>query len=139
MFWSWLLFAGSMMPGGRLGRRETELVILRVATLSGSEYELTQHRSTRPPRWPHRRRGRPGRLPARTHAGWSDGDRLLLRVADELHATEDLADATWTEPCARRTTSGCCLELVMLVGHYRMLATALTTLRVAPDRARGAR
>ncbi len=44
LFWGWLLFAGALMPGGRLTRRETELVILRVATLSGSDYELAQHR-----------------------------------------------------------------------------------------------
>ena len=40
LFWGWLLFAGSLMPGGRLPRRETELVILRVATLAGNDYEL---------------------------------------------------------------------------------------------------
>jgi len=137
MFWSWLLFAGSMMPGGRLGRRETELVILRVATLAGSEYELTQHRRL------GRRAGLTSDEVDRVAEGpgapgWSDADRLLLRVADELHATEDLTDATWTELRATHDER-VCLELVMLVGHYRMLATALTTLRVAPDRARGRR
>ena len=44
LFWGWLHFAGRMMPGGKLPRRETELVILRVATLARSDYELTQHR-----------------------------------------------------------------------------------------------
>ena len=85
LFWGWLLFAGSLMPGGRLPRRETELVILRVATLSGNEYELTQHR----------RLGRRAGLSAdevdRVADGpeaneWGPRDRLLLRVTDELHA-----------------------------------------------------
>ena len=44
LFWGWLHFAGRLMPGGRLSRRESELVILRVASRRGSSYELTQHR-----------------------------------------------------------------------------------------------
>ncbi len=135
LFWSWLLFAGSMMPGGRLSRRSTELVIIRVATLAASDYELTQHRVL----------GRKAGLSATEveriaegpeAAGWSADDGLLLRVTDELFATEDLADDTWSQLRARYSEPEC-LELVMLIGHYRMLATALTTLRVAPDRPRG--
>jgi AhpD family alkylhydroperoxidase len=134
LFWGWLFFAGALMPGGRLPRRETELVILRVATLSGSDYELTQHR----------RLGRRAGLSAAEidrvaegpdAAGWSARERLLLRVADELHAHQDLSDATWEELRGRLDEREC-IELVMLVGHYQMLATTLTTLRVQPDRAR---
>ena len=32
------------MPGGRLPRIDTELVILRVAAVRGSDYELNHHR-----------------------------------------------------------------------------------------------
>lgn len=134
LFWGWLLFAGSLMPGGRLPRRETELVILRVGTLTGNEYELTQHR----------RLGRRAGLSrdevdrvaeGPDAAGWSDRERLLLRATDELHATQDLSDATWAELRAS-LDERVCIELVMLVGHYTMLATTLTTLRVEPDRPR---
>ena len=134
LFWGWLLFAGALMPGGRLLRRETELVILRVATLSGSDYELTQHR----------RLGRRAGLSAAEidrvaggpdAEGWAPRERLLLRVTDELHAHQDLSDATWAELRGRLDEREC-IELVMLVGHYTMLATTLTTLRVQPDRAR---
>jgi alkylhydroperoxidase family enzyme len=134
LFWGWLLFAGALMPGGRLPRRETELVILRVATRSGSAYELAQHR----------RLGRRAGLTAAEvdavelgpgHPAWGPRDRLLLRVADALHADRDLSDELWTQLRAEldeRET----IELVMLVGHYTMLATTLTTLRVEPDRGR---
>ena len=134
LFWGWLLFAGSLMPGGRLPRRETELVILRVATLAGNDYELTQHR----------RLGRRAGLSAEEvdrvaagpdAAGWGPRERLLLRVADELHARHDLADATWADLRAELDERES-IELVMLVGHYTMLATTLTTLRVQPDRPR---
>jgi AhpD family alkylhydroperoxidase len=134
LFWGWLLFAGSLMPGGRLPRRETELVILRVGSLTGNEYELTQHR---------RLGRRAGLTPAEIDRvaegadadGWSPRERLLLRVTDELHADQDLSDATWAELRAALEEREC-IELLMLVGHYTMLATTLTTLRVQPDRPR---
>ncbi len=134
LFWGWLLFAGALMPGGRLPRRQTELVILRVATLAGNEYELTQHR----------RLGRRAGLSAEEvdrvatgpdAEGWGARERLLLRVTDELHRDRDLSDATWSdlrEELDERES----IELLMLVGHYTMLATTLTTLRVRPDRPR---
>lgn len=131
LFRGWLHFAGRLMPGGRLPRRETELVILRVATLAANEYELTQHRRL------GRRAGLSSEEIERVAAGpsapgWSDRDRLLLTATDELHATRDLADETWARVHAElgdRTS----IELLLLVGHYEMLATALTTLRVRPD------
>jgi alkylhydroperoxidase family enzyme len=134
LFWGWLLFAGALMPGGRLPRRETELVILRVGTLTGNEYELTQHR----------RLGRRAGLTAAEvdrvadgadAEGWSPREGLLLRVTDELHSDRDLSDRTWAELTAELDEREC-IELLMLVGHYTMLATTLTTLRVRPDRAR---
>jgi alkylhydroperoxidase family enzyme len=134
LFWGWLLFAGSLMPGGRLPRRETELVILRVATLAANDYELTQHRRL------GRRAGLSAEEVDRVATGpetaeWGGRDRLLLRVTDELHAQQDLSDATWAE-LRTELDERECIELVMLVGHYTMLATTLTTLRVQPDRAR---
>lgn len=131
LFWGWLLFAGALMPGGRLPRRETELVILRVATLERSDYELAQHRRL------GRRAGlstsQVDRVAAGPEAdGWSDRERLLLSVTDALHARGDLDDVEWQSLRAQldeRET----IELVLLVGHYTMLATALRTLRVQPD------
>jgi AhpD family alkylhydroperoxidase len=134
LFWGWLLFAGALMPGGKLPRRETELVILRVATLSGNDYELTQHR----------RLGRRAGLSAAEidrvadgpdADGWGSRERLLLKVTDELHAQRDLSDDTWAE-LRTELDERESIELLMLVGHYTMLATTLTTLRVRPDRPR---
>jgi AhpD family alkylhydroperoxidase len=134
LFWGWLHFAGRLMPGGRLPRRETELVILRVATLAGCAYELAHHTQL------GRRAGiGPAELervavgPAAD--GWSARERLLLATTDELHQDRDLSDETWR---ALRATydERTCLEILLLVGHYEMLATTLNTLRVRPDRRR---
>jgi alkylhydroperoxidase family enzyme len=133
LFWGWLHFAGTLMPGGRLPRREAELVILRVATRCGSEYELTQHRRL------GRRAGLSAEEVERVQqpelSGWSGPDDLLLRAVDELHETRDLGDEVWADLRASYDEATL-VELVMLVGHYEMLATTLGTLRVQPDRPR---
>ena len=119
--------------GGRLPRRETELLILRVATLCGSEYELTQHRRL------GRRAGLSADEVERVQApglqGFGAREMLLLRAVDELHETRDLSDALWGE-LSGMLDEPTLVELVMLVGHYEMLATTLGTLRVTPDRPR---
>lgn len=131
LFWGWLHFAGRLMPGGRLPRRETELVILRVASLRGCDYEFEHHV----------RLGRRAGVTAAdvdrvragsTAKGWREHEELLLRATEELLATDDLSDPTWMELRAaydERTL----IELLLLVGHYDMLATTLMTLRVQPD------
>lgn len=131
LFWGWLHFAGRLMPGGRLPRRDTELVILRVAVLAGSDYEFGQHARLA------RRAGLSAADVERVRRGpdgpgWSDRQALLLRVTDELHHTRDLSDDTWATLRAE-LDERLCIELLMLVGHYEMLATTLTALRVQPD------
>ena len=140
LFRGWLHFAGRLMPGGAFPRRETELVILRVAHLRGSAYELDQHRRLA------RRAGLSEAEVARVLDGpatgsWSPRERALLSAVDELHERQDLTDATWDELTAHLSERER-IELVLLVGHYEMLATAITALRVPADqprRRRGAR
>jgi AhpD family alkylhydroperoxidase len=131
LFRGWLRFAGRLMPGGRLPRRDTELVILRVAHLRSCAYEFEHHVRL------GRRAGVTAPDVARVQAGpeaagWSAREAALLRAVDALHRDGDLDDTTWAglrehldEPSA--------IEFLLLVGHYEMLATFLLTLRVAPD------
>lgn len=134
LFWGWLHFAGKLMPGGRLARRETELVILRVAAQAGSTYEWTQHEAM------GRRVGlslaEVEAIAGRADHDWSERDAMLLDTTDELLRDADLSDEAWSrvrDHLDERTA----IELLMLVGHYRMLATTLEVLRVQPDRPRG--
>jgi AhpD family alkylhydroperoxidase len=134
LFWGWLHFAGRLMHFGTLPRRESELVILRVAHVRECAYEAEHHRRL------GRRAGLTGEELDRLRVGpdapgWSARDRLLLRAADELVETRDLGEAIWAEIRSELSQREA-LELVLLVGHYDMLATTLLTLRVAPDRRR---
>ena len=132
LFRRWLLFASALMPGGRLPRRDTELVILRVAALRGSAYELRQHT----------RIARSAGLTAdeieRVHdtgAGWDGRDGVLIAATDGLVRDRDLDDARWTALRAELSEVEC-LEFCLLVTHYDLLATVLGTLRVPPDEPR---
>lgn len=137
LFHGWLHFAGRLMPGGTLARRESELVILRVAHLTDCRYEAEHHR---------RLAARAGLTPSEVDrvadgpdaAGWSDRERMLLQATDELHHGRDLTDDTWAL-VRRHLDEAAAIELVLLVAHYEMLATAIGTLRIAVDEDRSAR
>jgi AhpD family alkylhydroperoxidase len=134
LFRGWLRFAGRLMPGGVLPRRDTELVILRVAHLRDCAYEFDHHVRL------GRRAGVGAADVERVRVGpeadgWSSRERLLLTATDELHADGDVSDPTW-EALRGLLGERELIELVFLVGHYEMLATALHTLRVEPDRGR---
>lgn len=134
LFRGWLRFAGRLMPGGRLPRRETELVILRVAHLRGCAYEFEHHVRL------GRRAGVRADDVARVQAGpdvpgWTPREAVLLRAVDALHRDQDLDDAMWAA-LREHLDEARAVEFLLLVGHYEMLATFLLTLRVQPDRHR---
>lgn len=131
LFRRWLLFAGALMPGGKLPRRDSELVILRVAHNTGSEYEWAQHE----------RLGRAAGLSEEEIArvregagapGWSERQALLLAAVDELHREDRIGAETW-DGLARHLDEVQLIELCMLAGHYKMLAGALNSTAVAVD------
>jgi AhpD family alkylhydroperoxidase len=134
LFRGWLRFAARLMPRGTLSRRETELVILRVAHLRECDYEWRQH---------SRLARRSGVTPDELErvaagpdgGGWSGREHAMLAAVDGLHYHRDLDDRTWTR-LRRRLTEPECIELCMLAAHYDMLATVITSLRIQPDRPR---
>jgi AhpD family alkylhydroperoxidase len=133
LFRGWLRFAGRLMPGGVLPRRETELVILRVAHLASCRYEFDHHV----------RLGRRAGLDKADFErvvqgpgapGWSAREQVMLSAVDEMHADRDLDDRSW-ESLREHLGEREAIEFCMLVGHYEMLATTIATLRIQPDRA----
>ncbi|MFL5846133.1 MAG: carboxymuconolactone decarboxylase family protein [Solirubrobacteraceae bacterium] len=131
LFRGWLRFAGRLMPRGSLPRRETELIILRVARGRDCAYEFEHHVRL------GRRAGLTDADIVRVTAGpdaegWSPRERVLLLATDELLASEDLTDATW-EALREHLDERRVIEFLFLVGHYRMLASFITTVRIEPD------
>jgi AhpD family alkylhydroperoxidase len=131
LFRGWLHFAATLMPGGTLPRRETELVILRIAHLRDCAYEFDHH--TRLGRRAGLSSADIGRiLDGPDAADWTPRERVLLRAVDMLHADRDLTDDVWTALRWHLDEAGA-IQFLMLVGHYDMLATVINTLRIEPD------
>ncbi|UYM05381.1 carboxymuconolactone decarboxylase family protein [Solicola gregarius] len=132
LFRGWMWYSSKLMPFGRLSRRETELLILRIAHLRESEYEFTHH--VRIGRRAGVRADDVERVKAGPDAdGWSERERVLVRAIDELDADRDISDATWAAMCTQLSEQEC-IEVVMLSGQYESLATAIATLRIQTDR-----
>jgi alkylhydroperoxidase family enzyme len=135
LFRPWLRFASRLMPGGKLPRRDAELVILRVATLCASDYEWAHHERIA------KRFGLTGadidRVREGVYAdGWDARQLAILTAVDELHSSRTLGDSSWQALRDAGLNETELIELPMLVGHYEMLAMTLNALRVEPDRFR---
>ena len=131
LFPGWLHFAGSLMPGGRLPRRDTELVVLRVAHLCECEYERVQH--ARIARWAGLTDDDQARIEAGPDApGWEGRDRAILTAVDSLLTDRDMDDTTW-DMLRKHLGDRECIELCLLAGHYAMLAATIKSLRIQTE------
>jgi 4-carboxymuconolactone decarboxylase len=120
-----LLFSSTLSP------RLRELAVLRVAHLTGCEYEWRHHV----------RMGRETGLTDEVIDGIQRGeasdelDRTVLRAVDELQDKATVSDATWaalSEHLDERQR----MDLVFTIGCYGALAMAINTFGVTPDEER---
>ncbi|GGV05250.1 hypothetical protein GCM10010182_24920 [Actinomadura cremea] len=128
LFQSWIGLGSALLMSGLLSGRDRELAILRTAHHRSCEYEWTHHRELA------LGAGLTGDEIDALRRGldehpWGDDDRMVLTTADELHERGTVTDATWTE-LSTRFGERELIELVMLIGHYHMVAFTLNALRV---------
>jgi alkylhydroperoxidase family enzyme len=134
LFRAWLRYSAQLMPFGKLPRRDTELVILRVAWRCRSAYEWHQHvpLALRVGLTAEEVAG-VAEAPA---DGFSERQRTLLAVSDELLTDRALSDETWS---AVQATLGNreAIELCLLIGNYQGLASTLGGLGIQIEPANG--
>jgi len=123
-------FGGFLLFKGLLPAREREIVILRVGWRSGSVYEFGQHTVIG---------GAAGltedevrRLADEQLEGWSDDDRNLVELADQLCSTNNVDDALW-ERLSRRWDEQQLMELLVVAGFYRLVSGFLNATGVEPE------
>jgi alkylhydroperoxidase family enzyme len=133
LFRAWLRYSAHLMPFGSLPRRDTELVVLRVAWQCRSPYQWQQH-------VPFALRAG---LTAREVTGVTEGppwdafterQRALLATSDEVLALRSISDATWSAVRAGLSDREA-IELCLLVGHYQGLATTIGALGIQVESA----
>ncbi|WP_106400594.1 carboxymuconolactone decarboxylase family protein [Actinocorallia populi] len=130
---AWLGYNGVLLDGPALDPRLRELLILRVAWRTRSQYEWIQH-------------ARIGRSVGLSNAhlealaedgqsvAWTPLERLLLDAADQLLTAHRIDDATW-DGLAARLDARQLLEAVFVVGSYLCLAMVFGSagLELDPD------
>ena len=115
-------FAGGLLDKGHLTVRQREIVIDRTTARCHSEYEWGVHVALFGRRVglaePHLRSLVYG---AADDACWSDDDRLLIRLCDELHDHCTVSDRLW-ETLRQQFSEEALLELLLLAGFYRTVS-----------------
>ena len=130
-----MVLATGLLMKGALSPRIREVVILRTAWRSNSVYEWGQH-------------VRIGLASGLTQeeidtlarddleGAWEKEAVVAVAVTDELCAGNDLTDATWQEALDQWGEQDL-MELIFLIGNYRMLAGFLNAARVELDEGLG--
>jgi len=116
------MMAGGLLDRGSISLRSRELMILRTCGRCGAEYEWGVHVAI----YGGKAEWTPAQLRSTVHGGadeacWSAEDRLVLRLADQLHETNHVDDDLWTEASAQFTAEQL-VELIMLAGLYHAVS-----------------
>jgi len=108
--------------------RERELMILRTTALNGAFYEWGVHATAFG--------AAVGLSDADARAiaagdveSFGEADRLVLRLADQLHASATVDDALWNELQATHTLPQV-IELIATAGWYRLLSYVINAARL---------
>lgn len=116
------MMAGGLLDRGSISLRSRELMILRTCARCGAEYEWGVHVAI----YGGKAEWTPEQLRSTVHGGahdacWSAEDRLVIRLADQLHDTNHVDDALWAEASAQFAEDQW-VELIMLAGLYHAVS-----------------
>jgi len=124
-------FAQTVLFDGELPRRQVEIAVLRMGWNCEAVYEFGQHTLF----------GRDAGLsdeevyfttrPAGEGA-WSDADRAILRIVDDLYTDDCVTDATWAE-ANRHFNTADIIHLIAAAGCYRTVSGFLNSAGVQLD------
>jgi alkylhydroperoxidase family enzyme len=124
----WSPLGQFILNGSSISPRHREMAMLRMGWLCQSPYEWSQHaRIAKTVGMTDVELHRIAEGPAAQ--GWSDIDRAVLTMADELRYDTMISDATWTN--LRKTYSdNQVMELLFTSAQYQLVSMALNTLGI---------
>jgi alkylhydroperoxidase family enzyme len=116
------MMASGLLDRGSISIRSRELMILRTTARCGAEYEWGVHVAL----FGGKAEWTEEQIHSTVHggaddAGWSNEDRLVIRLADQLHGTATVDEALWGDLSAHFTDEQL-VELIMLAGLYHAVA-----------------
>jgi alkylhydroperoxidase family enzyme len=115
---------------GRIEPREREIVIHRTCARAGAEYEWGVHAVAfgKAVGLTDEQIAATARGDAENEA-WSDADRLLVHLSDELYETCTVSEGLWAQ-LAGRYRDDQLLELVITAGWYRLIAGVINAVGI---------
>ena len=121
---------GALLDRGSIPLRARELMILRTCARCGAEYEWGVHVAV----FGAKAQWTPAQLRSSASGRasdecWSEEDRLVMRLADQLHDTSEVDDALWTELSVSFAADQL-VELIMLAGLYHAVSYVINATRV---------
>nr|VDG62033.1 Carboxymuconolactone decarboxylase family [Streptococcus thermophilus] len=128
-FLAWLVYSGTLMPFGILSRKESELVILRVAAIRDATYELEHHK---------RLSAKAGLDQATIEAvqradhGFTGRQGALTDAADDLIRHRQISDDVYARLMSHINEKEL-TAFLLLVTNYDGLATVMDVLDVPLD------
>ena len=129
LFRRWVPF-GEQLLNGKLPARDRELLILRTGWNCRSEYAWGWHVPTG--LLAGLSEEEIDRVASSSLEGWSPLDAALLSAADELHEDACIGKPTWTA-LSRAYDAEQLIEVLMLVGEYRLVAMTCNSLGMQLD------
>lgn len=124
---------GTLMYKSGLPERLREIAIFRVAARTRSNYEWAMHRALFAERCgineEEQRLLREGPADA---PSWNEQERTVIAAVDELHDTSTISAATWSAMAALWQPQQL-LEIVVLVGHYHLVAFFMNATGAPPE------
>ncbi len=124
------MMAGGLLDKGSITLRQRELMILRTTARCGAEYEWGVHVAA----YGSKAGWTPAELAASAGDGakesvWMPDERLIIRLADELHETERVGDALWQDLHTAFQPEQL-VELIMLAGLYHAVSYLINALQI---------
>ena len=125
-----LPFANYILSESTLSPRHRDLLILRTAWRTRSDYLWAKHQNLAVV--PPLSRQELSAIGGRGDIGWNDFEATLLRAADELHDDSFISDVTWAA-LARRYGVHELMDATFTVAEMTMLAGVANSVRLNPE------
>ena len=128
---NFMRLGNSLLAATELSPKLRELAILRIARITGSEYEWTQH-------YPIALEAGVSHEQAEALSDWSESavfseeELAVLRYTDEVAQNVAVKDETF-DVLRRHLSERSIVELTMSIGHWGMVARVLVPLQVEID------
>lgn len=127
------MVAGGLLDRGSISIRSRELMILRTTAKCGAEYEWGVHVLA----FGSKAEWTKEQIHSSVHgtandACWSNEDKLVIQLADQLHTTSKVDDVLWSALSSHFAEEQL-IELIMLAGLYHAVSFVVNATGVAHE------